>query len=213
MMSSTAPCESRGEKRSRENSSCSGESEPRFVFPNPEPAPDRARGDKAAPTPNLGCEGPRAKPACHPTLLPLPGRRRSGGAACSPPARPPRALSSLPCFGRRIVQASLDCRWQMSLPENTAPLHPMRWANYEFLPSPIIGFHGCDQSVGEAILRGEVTYLELSRNDYDWLGSGVYFWEGNPKRALQFAQERAAGGLNSRGEIVKPFFLAGLCPL
>ncbi len=101
----------------------------------------------------------------------------------------------------------------MSLLENTATLDSMRWANYEFLPSPIIGFHGCDQSVGEAILRGEVTHLESSRNDYDWLGSGIYFWESNPKRALQFAQERASGGLNSRGEIVKPFVLGAVLNL
>ena len=98
----------------------------------------------------------------------------------------------------------------MSLLENTGATEISRWANYEFLPSPIIGFHGCDQSVGEAILHGEVTHLELSRNDYDWLGSGVYFWEGNPKRALQFAQERAAGGRNSRGEIIKPFVLGAV---
>lgn len=98
----------------------------------------------------------------------------------------------------------------MSLLENTGLLELSRWANYEFLPSPIIGFHGCDQSVGEAILNGETSHLEFSRNDYDWLGSGVYFWERNPMRALQFAQERAAGGRNSRGEIFKPFVLGAV---
>lgn len=84
---------------------------------------------------------------------------------------------------------------------------PMRWANYEFLPSPIIGLHGCDQSIGEAILGDEIEHLAPSLNDYDWLGSGIYFWEGNPQRAFQFALERARGGRNSRGEIVKPFVL------
>ena len=101
----------------------------------------------------------------------------------------------------------------MSLLENIGSSDSMRWANYEFLPSPIIGFHGCDESVGEAILRGKATHLNPSLNDYDWLGSGVYFWEGNPKRALQFAQERAAGGLNSRGEISKPFVLGAILNL
>ena len=98
----------------------------------------------------------------------------------------------------------------MSLTENMDSRGSLQWANYEFLPSPIIGFHGCDESVGEAILRGEVTHLEPSSNDYDWLGSGVYFWERNPKRALQFAQERAAGGRNSRGDISKPFVLGAV---
>lgn len=31
--------------------------------------------------------------------------------------------------------------------------------------------------------------LKKSENDYDWLGHGVYFWENNHERALQFAQE------------------------
>ncbi len=98
----------------------------------------------------------------------------------------------------------------MSLLGNTESDDLTRWANYEFLPSPIIGFHGCDESVGEAILNGETPHLEFSRNDYDWLGSGVYFWERNPLRALQFAQERAAGGHNSRGEIARPFVLGAV---
>lgn len=85
--------------------------------------------------------------------------------------------------------------------------NPERWANYEFLPSPILGFHGCDASVGEAILRGEIDGLIPSSNDYDWLGSGIYFWEGNPERAWQFALERAQGGRNSRGKIQQPFVL------
>ena len=31
-----------------------------------------------------------------------------------------------------------------------------------------------------------------SQNDYDWLGHGVYFWQSNPLRALQFAEEKKA---------------------
>ena len=28
-----------------------------------------------------------------------------------------------------------------------------------------------------------------SKNDYDWLGPGIYFWEANPVRAKKFAEE------------------------
>lgn len=28
-----------------------------------------------------------------------------------------------------------------------------------------------------------------SDNDHDWLGPGIYFWEANPKRGLEFAHE------------------------
>ncbi len=87
------------------------------------------------------------------------------------------------------------------------------WGNYEFLPSFLLGFHGCDATVGEAILSGEIRHLKRSENDYDWLGSGVYFWEGNPARALKFVRERAEGGKNSRGQINQPFVLGAIINL
>jgi hypothetical protein len=52
-------------------------------------------------------------------------------------------------------------------------------------PSFILGYHGCQRSVGEKLLAGEP--FEPSDNDYDWLGPGIYFWESNPKRALEWA--------------------------
>jgi hypothetical protein len=51
----------------------------------------------------------------------------------------------------------------------------------------VIGFHSCDATVGEQILDGE-TELSPSKNDYDWLGSGRYFWEGNLARAREYAR-------------------------
>ncbi len=39
------------------------------------------------------------------------------------------------------------------------------------------------------VLTGEVR-LRPSENDYDWLGHGIYFWENNLRRALDFAQYR-----------------------
>ena len=86
-------------------------------------------------------------------------------------------------------------------------------ANYEFPPAFVLGFHGCDATVGEAILRGESEHLQESTNDYDWLGSGIYFWEGNPARALAFATERAEGGRNSQGTITTPFVLGAIINL
>lgn len=87
------------------------------------------------------------------------------------------------------------------------------WDIYQFPPSFVLGFHGCDESVGEALLRGKTFHLNASENDYDWLGTGIYFWEGNPQRALDFAVERAVGGRNSRGKIRKPFVLGAIINL
>ena len=51
----------------------------------------------------------------------------------------------------------------------------------------VLGYHGCDKAVAEAVLAGEA--FRPSRNDYDWLGEGIYFWEVNPQRGLDFARE------------------------
>jgi hypothetical protein len=49
----------------------------------------------------------------------------------------------------------------------------------------LLGYHGCQKAVGERLLGGEI--FAPSDNDYDWLGPGIYFWESNPKRAIEWA--------------------------
>jgi hypothetical protein len=51
----------------------------------------------------------------------------------------------------------------------------------------VLGYHGCEEAVAEALLAGEP--FKKSSNDYDWLGPGIYFWEANPQRGLDFAAE------------------------
>ena len=51
----------------------------------------------------------------------------------------------------------------------------------------VLGYHGCDESVAERLISGEP--FQKSLNDYDWLGPGIYFWEANPLRGLEFAVE------------------------
>jgi hypothetical protein len=58
---------------------------------------------------------------------------------------------------------------------------------YATLPMFILGFHGCDQSVVDDVVNG-LDCLQISKNDYDWLGHGIYFWENDPERALEFAK-------------------------
>ncbi len=50
----------------------------------------------------------------------------------------------------------------------------------------ILGFHGCDQSIVDKVLKGKAS-LKPSTNRYDWLGHGIYFWDNSPSRALEFA--------------------------
>ena len=78
---------------------------------------------------------------------------------------------------------------------------------YEFQPSFILGFHGCDEATGRRVLNGD-GHLEPSRKDYDWLGHGIYFWEGNHARARTWAQER-----QTQGKIKTPFVVGAIIDL
>jgi len=79
-------------------------------------------------------------------------------------------------------------------------------------PHQVIGYHSCDQKVGMKILNGEEE-LRLSTNGWDWLGPGAYFWEDNPQRALEYAEECAVGMQVFAGKISKPFVLGAIIDL
>lgn len=59
----------------------------------------------------------------------------------------------------------------------------------------VIGYHGCTKAFAERVLSGEIGTHEWkpSKNNFDWLGHGIYFWEHAPARALRWAREKAAG--------------------
>ena len=58
---------------------------------------------------------------------------------------------------------------------------------YAGSPAFVLGFHGCDRELAEDIFAGRAKDLKPSGNDYDWLGAGSYFWENDPRRALDWA--------------------------
>jgi hypothetical protein len=58
---------------------------------------------------------------------------------------------------------------------------------HQLATSFILGYRGCDRTDGERLLKGEP--FKRSNNDYDWLGPGIYFWEANPLRGLDFARD------------------------
>lgn len=72
---------------------------------------------------------------------------------------------------------------------------------YDILPSFVLGFHGCDASIAEQVFAGEIEPLP-STNEYDWLGHGIYFWEHNPMRALEYAISLMAHPQRSRHNVV-----------
>jgi hypothetical protein len=72
----------------------------------------------------------------------------------------------------------------------------------------VLGYHACDRDVDERLLRG--TPFRPSDNEYDWLGPGIYFWETNPLRGLEFAIEAAE---REPTRIRKPFVVGAITEL
>jgi hypothetical protein len=85
---------------------------------------------------------------------------------------------------------------------------------YPAKPGLVIGFHGCDLSLCNNLVQGK-TRLEPSINSYDWLGNGIYFWENNKQRALNFVTDlKNARGRNTwikRPAVVGAILDLGYC--
>lgn len=77
---------------------------------------------------------------------------------------------------------------------------------YQKLPNLVLGFHGCKKSVFESVVyQGEA--LKASENEYDWLGHGIYFWEQNYQRAIEWATNR----YGDEGAVVGAVIDLGYC--
>ncbi len=57
----------------------------------------------------------------------------------------------------------------------------------------VLGYHGCEQKVAASVVSGEFDLIPSAR-EFDWLGRGIYFWEADPQRALEWAEWRVARG-------------------
>lgn len=55
--------------------------------------------------------------------------------------------------------------------------------------------------------------LYESNNDYDWLGNGMYFWENNRERALDFAQNLQRNPQRDKAPILNPSVLGATIEL
>lgn len=78
----------------------------------------------------------------------------------------------------------------------------------------VLGYHGCEHNVAEKLIDG--ADFTASKNAYDWLGHGVYFWEANPRRGLEFAEDlktlrRASAPKVSSPAVVGAIIELGLC--
>jgi len=79
-------------------------------------------------------------------------------------------------------------------------------------PSFVLGFHGCDRSVGLRVLNGEEDLIP-STNAWDWLGWGIYFWEHDPELAMAYAKDVASRKQHAKGKITEPFVIGAVIDL
>src|SRR5690349_20377622 len=78
---------------------------------------------------------------------------------------------------------------------------------YDTRTNFIIGFHGCEKQVRDALLVIP-DVIRKSEEPFDWLGHGMYFWENNEQRAMEFAVDK-----KSRGKIKDPAIIGSVLQL
>lgn len=81
---------------------------------------------------------------------------------------------------------------------------------YDVRPNTIIGFHGCDLDIRTKLINNP-DQIEVSTKPYDWLGHGMYFWENNYTRALEWAEKKAAEGKIKTPAVVGAVLQLGHC--
>ncbi|MFZ2726271.1 MAG: hypothetical protein WAX77_08485 [Methylococcaceae bacterium] len=77
-------------------------------------------------------------------------------------------------------------------------------------PEIVIGFHGCDKFVADAVFK-EGKELSKSENSYDWLGHGIYFWEGSYERAWEWARNKKEANKIDEPAVIGAFIKLGYC--
>ena len=86
------------------------------------------------------------------------------------------------------------------------------WSAYQFHPSFVLGFHGTEKSIVDKVVKQQRrTHLDHSRKSYDWLGHGVYFWENDPARGLEWAASGKKNGKIAQPDVVGAIVDLGRC--
>jgi hypothetical protein len=75
--------------------------------------------------------------------------------------------------------------------------------------SLVLAYHGCDLSLARKVVTGDDDLLP-SKNEYDWLGGGRYFWEDSHSRALRWAQNEVK---QKTGKVKTPAVLGAIIDL
>lgn len=77
-------------------------------------------------------------------------------------------------------------------------------------PGFVLGLHGCEESVRDSIVNRQMM-LKASKNKYDWLGYGFYFWQNSYERALDFAKNPPGNKKISKPAVLGAILSLGNC--
>ncbi len=83
---------------------------------------------------------------------------------------------------------------------------------YTLRPNLILAFHGCDLEERDNLIQSK-SAPKPSINEYDWLGHGMYFWENNDQRALEWAEWIRDNPKYSQRKIKTPAVLGAVLSL
>ena len=85
------------------------------------------------------------------------------------------------------------------------------WALYRWQPAFVLGFHGTDLQVVKSVVAAPQKGLSKSESKTEWLGHGVYFWENDPARALDWAANGKTKGKVDEPSVVGAIIDLGYC--
>jgi hypothetical protein len=95
---------------------------------------------------------------------------------------------ALPLIALRAIDALAH---PMTAPPATPLLRFPRLGELDQPDLVMFGFHGTRADIARKILDEQ--HMIPSDHEYEWLGRGVYFWEDDPVRALQWAKDNFPG--------------------
>lgn len=85
------------------------------------------------------------------------------------------------------------------------------WELYQTQPSFVLGFHGTEKALVDRCMADGTKHLASSEGRYEWLGHGIYFWENDPQRGLEWATDGNAKKKIQEPDIVGAVLDLGYC--
>lgn len=85
------------------------------------------------------------------------------------------------------------------------------WALYQRHPSFVLGFHGTEKTLVDKVVAGKTNHFSQSVGKNEWLGHGIYFWENDPQRGIEWAQSGNAKKKIKEAGVAGAIIDLGLC--